>query len=94
MTNDIVREKAEALLQEMHDGFYAREKCLEDIVNGVPYKNLKAVLRPSREEIADWLSNYLRALDGHRQHSSDEEDAKYISYAIEELRQPRINQED
>ena len=67
---DLIREKAEALLDYI-------AKDWEDDVNlefTVPYVELKAALRPSREEIADYLEG------------TAERYGINLNYAIEELR--------
>jgi len=86
MTNDIVREKADALI--------ARLACSEAgtaaviITSWNEFAELKAALRPSREGIADYLQGIINSS------YLPERAAKWLGYAIEELRQPMTNQED
>lgn len=86
MTKDIIREKAAALIKDIEDC----ELDIELDMTGTfwnSYENLKASLRPSREDIANTLGMYLTwadislDTDGHRDIFR-----KHIRYAIEELR--------
>jgi len=79
MVNDI-REKAEALINwidasENGTAVIAIKSCHI-------YKECKAALRPSREEIADYWEKRLsqfKNMEGHNDH-------KWLNYTIEELR--------
>ena len=81
MDND-TREKAKALIKVMHDGYYARELCLEDIVTGTQYKALEAALKPSKEEVADYWEERIGKFD-----NKGNEDCEWINQAIEYLRE-------
>lgn len=54
----------------------------------VAYKELKAALRPSRGEIANYLEN---ELVNHRKNDPDNE---YLNYAIESLREKQRSYAD
>ena len=87
-------------LREKHEELKEKAKALIQMIKMQPsdvninfdvfrsqssFKNLKAALRPSREEIADWIDHYNNYLleedDSERSNVS-----KYLNYAIEELR--------
>ena len=76
-----IREKAEAFIEQVESNTETNGIFIS-IANLDTYKELKASLRPSREEIADQLQHNLDNYAG----VSEELDREYINYAIEELR--------
>ena len=75
MTNDI-REKAEALVKVLE-----KEQCCNVSLN--EFKDLKAALRPPREEIASYLESWHNSHCGVKNVIAPMD---YIKLAIEELR--------
>jgi len=69
MTDDI-REKAKALIKDIDDGYY-------DLTKLDSYRELKAALSPSREEIMRHL---------HNMQTEKATDKIMVNYAIRELR--------
>ena len=81
MTNDIIREKAEALIKDVESGGIINVRAMKS------YIELKAALRPSREEIANYLERELLLCSAEqRGDTCYKEDARMLDYAIEELR--------
>lgn len=70
MSNDI-REKVEVLIKSWEDPDHTTFRM------NIAVKELKAALRPSREEIATCLESFV---------TSYPDDERMINYAIEELR--------
>lgn len=77
--SDEIRKNAEALIEFVYAGEAAPEHVIQ-IRNWQVFIDLKASLRPSREEIADYLECELELAGNDKPHG------KYINYAIEELR--------
>ena len=81
MTNDI-REKAEALIYWIDN-----QSADSRIYDCKEYTSLKAALRPSRQEIADYLENHNAWRRGeHNDSPEPKELGKYLELATEELR--------
>jgi len=78
MTKDI-REKAEALIELLEREAYYDQGCKVNLREMRQYKALKASLRPSREQIADYL-------EGSKDREDGEVYTEMLNYAIEELR--------
>ena len=74
-----IREKAEALIR-LHERMPFTASCESFLDDFDEYKELKAALTPSRGEISDHLQTIVNF------HYKPEKDAKWIWYAIEELR--------
>ena len=76
-----IREKAEALIKYIDDvnsrGADWDSRC-------EPFNELKAALKPSREEIADYLECQIKILDATTWKAATHRE--YIRYAIEALR--------
>lgn len=96
MTNDI-REKAEALVGLIDGGVFQRRihrdydkgfnDGLETIMETKEFEDLKTALRPSRQEIADYLTNYNKwRRGGDNEMPEPKELGYYIDCAIEELK--------
>lgn len=94
MDNNL-REKAEALVKRVHE--VANDKIIADkmtvsncarrLADSTCFRNLEAALRPSREEIADYLAEYNKwRKGGDGPQPEPKELGEYIQYAIEELR--------
>lgn len=98
--SDDIREKAQALIKLMDESENGTGVIV--IKQGSAYQDLKAALRPSREDIADYLENIehdkmildsvlfgqlVCGKEGLSLHSCNES-KKYLNYAIEELRKP------
>ena len=80
MTDDI-REKVKALIDLMDESENGTGVIV--IKQGSVYQDLKAALRPSREDIADYLDGYIPFSA-----NPTDEYIKMFNYAIEELRKP------
>lgn len=81
-----LREKAEALLNFIDEEHRKQNNgaIILNINSSKEYKDLKAALRPSREEIADYLEDLNKA---HTEGGNfSKEESKYVQYCIEELR--------
>ena len=95
-----IREAAEALINQIELLCEVTEVDIKVTRGSMAYKNLKAALRPSREEIADYLKDiehnkmildsvlFGQLICGKEGLSlrSCNESRKWINYAIEELR--------
>jgi len=81
MTKDI-REAAQALLQVMEKF----DICLVDVRRSPEYTELKAALKPSKSEVAEYLESEVRP-DYGQSHIYQE----WIDFAIEYLREESDN---
>jgi len=79
---DKLREAAENLIEEVEqEGVYGHPITQLDT-----YQKLKASLKPSKEEIADWLEEANKCRTSSRYKFDDDEIREYINHAIDYLR--------
>ena len=83
-----IREKAETLIKYIDDvNSRGADSTADWDSRCEPFKELKAALKPSREEIADYLEKHNKWRRGGDDGMGDPRElGDYINYAIEELR--------
>lgn len=80
---DLIREKAEDLIEALDSPIYGTDKvglAMEEQRRQKAKEELRAALRPSREDIADWLEGTVN------KNVSTVDYERYINLAAEELR--------
>lgn len=84
MTKDI-RKAAQALINKMESAYCAADLVVgsrNQLAEAKEFNDLKAALKPSKSEVADWLVNYF---------GGDYDDEPMMHHAIEYLREDKDN---
>jgi len=89
MTDKDIREAAQALIQMLELNKYRGVNTSLDMEVTKEFKALKAALKPSKEEVADYLGAIGRETRNDPNRSFIKQDEEWLDQAIEYLREDK-----